>query len=82
MVTINVSALARRRRRAITDNQPMSFKLNRLKYFTNYTARVLAVTIKEGIPTLKMNFMTAEGGKCCLIAVSISQIVFTFDNKR
>ena len=58
---VNGTEQSRRKRRA-TETGTVSFVLTELKPFTNYSVVVLAFTVKDGVPTLKYYFATAEAG--------------------
>ena len=58
---VNGTEQSRRKRRA-TETDTVSFILKELKPFTNYSVVVLAFTVKDGVPTLKYYFATAEAG--------------------
>ncbi|XP_048582741.1 uncharacterized protein LOC5513116 isoform X3 [Nematostella vectensis] len=55
-ITVQVS-VSRRRRRAVTSP---SLEITGLKKYTSYSVQVLAVTNKEGVPSLAFNITTAQ----------------------
>ena len=61
-VVINVNETQRSRRKRSVADEAMTFNLEGLEAYTNYTVLVLAFTIKDGVPTLATNFTTAQDG--------------------
>ena len=61
-IVIKVNDTQPSRRKRSVEDEPFSFNLKGLKAYTTYTVRVLAFTIKDGVPTLARNFTTAEAG--------------------
>lgn len=59
-VVINVNETQRSRRKRSVADEAMTFNLEGLEAYTNYTVLVLAFTIKDGVPTLATNFTTAQ----------------------
>ncbi|XP_048583941.1 uncharacterized protein LOC5510390 isoform X2 [Nematostella vectensis] len=57
--TIRVPA-SQRKRRAVDESGSATFEINGLKKYTEYSVQVLAVTVKEGVPTIAFNITTDE----------------------
>ena len=63
-VNVTSSQFRRRRRRSVdkVDSNERTFMLKNLRNYTNYSVEVAAVTVKEGIYSDPVYFLSQEGG--------------------